>query len=43
VTCETIRTFFAFLRFFFKIEKHDFLPFFGVAAHVFSNAGWCVF
>ena len=31
---ETVRTFFYVLTFFIKIQKHDFLRFFGVAAHV---------
>jgi len=34
VASETVRTFFYVLTFFIKIQKHDFLRFFGVAAHV---------
>ena len=36
MACETT---YVFLRFFFKIQKNDFLRFFGVADHVFSNTG----
>jgi len=38
VACETVYVFFnVFLRFFQNPKKHDFLRFFSVVAHVFSN------